>query len=93
MARFTAHLRPTTLHFNAQIRSGSARFTASFGVSQADPYTGTYTVVPLAYEATVLPTRGKTMLDDVTVTEIPYWETHSQIAGGMTAYIAATLEG
>lgn len=91
MSRFTAHIRPTSLHFNAQIHNTTAHFTAGFGMAQSDPYTGTYTVVPKAFESTVLPTRGKEMLDDVTVVEIPYSETHSET--GLTVYIASTLEG
>ena len=93
MSRFTAHLRPAAAHFTASLHPNTAHFTASFGTLQEDPYTGAYTVTPLAWNETVLPTRGKTMLDDVTVVEIPYWETHSQIEGGMTVYIASTLEG
>lgn len=49
-------------------------------------YTGDYMVIPKAHAATVLPTNGKLMADDVTVSEIPYYET-SNISGN-TVYIA-----
>lgn len=50
------------------------------------PYEGDYTVTPKAHEATILATNGKIMTDDVTVVEIPYYET-SNISGS-TVYIA-----
>ena len=53
----------------------------------AEPYQGEYTVTPLAREAVVLPTTNKMLLDDVTVTKVPYYETSNQ-SGGKTAYIA-----
>ena len=54
------------------------------------PYTGAYTVIPKAYEETVLQTKEKRMLDDVTVTEIPYYETSN--ISGTTVYIAGEVE-
>ena len=50
------------------------------------PYEGDYTVTPKAHEATILPTTGKTMTNDVTVIEIPYYETSN--VSGSTVYIA-----
>ena len=49
-------------------------------------YSGAYTVTPKAHEQTVLPTTGLLMLDDVTVVEIPYYETSN--VSGSTVYIA-----
>lgn len=40
-----------------------------------DYYRGDYTVTPRAFNEVILATRGKAMIDDVTVLEIPYWET------------------
>ena len=51
-----------------------------------DPYEGEYTVTPKAFDATVLETRYKTMTDNLTVTKVPYFETHSDT--GTTVYIA-----
>ena len=52
-----------------------------------DPYQGDYEVDPSAHEAIILPTRNKALLDDVTVNKIYYAEV-SNLADGMTAYIA-----
>ncbi len=51
------------------------------------PYEGDYVVKPKMHEETVLATNGKLMNDDVTVLEIPYFET-SNLSGGTTVYIA-----
>lgn len=53
---------------------------------EGEPYTGDYVVTPRAHDQTVLPTKRKQMLDDVTVLEVPYWETSNE--SGVTAYIA-----
>lgn len=52
-----------------------------------EPYQGDYEVDPSAHEAIILPTRNKALLDDVTVNKIYYAEV-SNLADGMTAYIA-----
>lgn len=49
-------------------------------------YTGDYIVTPRAYARTRLPTNGLVMRDDVTVIEIPYYETSN--VTGTTIYIA-----
>lgn len=51
-----------------------------------EAYQGDYTVTPKAHSATVLETQGKLMTDDVTVIQIPYFETSNTY--GKTAYIA-----
>lgn len=53
------------------------------------PYSGTYTVVPLAHSPVILHTKNFRMLDDVTVTKIPYWETSNP--NGKTVYIAEDI--
>lgn len=50
------------------------------------PYEGDYTVTPKAHEQTVLATKRKYMNDDVTVLEVPYFETSNE--SGTTVYIA-----
>lgn len=65
--------------------------TAEFGVFTAiydyeyPIYTGTIIVTPHAYEQT-LDTSEKTVMDDITVLEIPYTET-SNPSGGYTVNI------
>lgn len=58
-------------------------------VAHEMPYTGDYTVTPLAHEQTVLRTKGKAMTDDVTVLEVPYYEISNPT--GDTVYIASEV--
>lgn len=58
-------------------------------IVSTNPYDGEYIVTPKANESTVLQTRYKTMADDVTVLEVPYYET-SNITGE-TVYIASEV--
>lgn len=53
-------------------------------------YEGAYTVTPKANTEQVLATDGKLMQDDVTVFEIPYFETSN--LSGTTVYIANEVE-
>lgn len=50
-------------------------------------YDGPYIVEPSAHNPIILETNGKAMADDVTVNKIYYAEV-SNLADGMTAYIA-----
>ena len=50
------------------------------------PYEGEYLVIPLPDADVVLETNGKYMEDDVTVVQIPYYETSN--VSGMTVHIA-----
>lgn len=52
-------------------------------------YAGPHEVTPKAAEAQVLETARKVVLQDITVHEIPYWETSNQ--SGMTAFIASEV--
>lgn len=52
-------------------------------------YTDEYIVTPLAHAATVLPTSGRTLAEDVTVLEIPYYETSN--VSGRTIYIGSEV--
>lgn len=49
------------------------------------PYVGAYTVTPRVDSATVLETKDRVMSDNVTVLEIPYFETSN--TSGYTVYI------
>ena len=51
----------------------------------ADPYTGSYSVIPRV-DKVILPTANKTMANDVTVFQIPYAEV-SNPQGGNTVTI------
>jgi len=55
-------------------------------VRAGEIYDGSYDVVPLAFTETLLETSGKHMLYDVTVQEIPYFETSNE-SGGYTVII------
>ena len=50
------------------------------------PYDGSYEIAPVANAEVILSTTGKKMLDDVTVLEIPYYETSNE-SGGYTVII------
>ena len=61
----------------------------SFPVAKGmEYYYGDYTVIPKAFSDQQLQTQGKTMTGDVTVKEVPYYET-SNDDGGETVYIAS----
>lgn len=68
--------------------SASAEFAMPVKIYNIDPeyYQGPYTVTPRAHNQTVLETDGLMMTDDVTVLEVPYFETSN--TSGFTAYIA-----
>lgn len=55
----------------------------------ASPYEGSYVVIPKAYQDQVLETQGLVMLNDVTVTRVPYWQTGN--TSGDTVYIASEV--
>lgn len=52
-------------------------------------YGGPYEVTPKAAEEQVLKTERKVVLHDITVHEVPYWETSNH--SGMTAFIASEV--
>ena len=57
--------------------------------SDANPYTGDYTVTPTV-EGSTMPTKDKYMTKDVTIRPIPYYNV-SNTAGGSTVYIAKEI--
>ena len=67
----------------------SVAIDSAIQIINNDTYKGDYVVIPRADEAVVLETKDKTMEDDVTVTAVPYFETHSDT--GITVYIASEV--
>ena len=59
--------------------------SAAYGKAGYEAYTGEYEVTPSTQEQT-LQTSGKLMTDNVTIFEIPYYETSN--VTGTTVYIA-----
>lgn len=57
---------------------------------QAPVYEGEYNVIPKAYEEQVLQTKEKTLLENVTVQKVPYYEV-SNSSGGNTVNIAIEI--
>ena len=53
-------------------------------------YNGEYIVTPKAFKEQTLKTNGKKMINDVTIKEVPYYET-SNTDGGETVYIAGEV--
>ena len=68
--------------FDRQTLKGSITLPKSLA---GDPYGGPYEVTPSAESDIVLATKKKSMLDDVTVFKIPYYETSNE--SGYTVYI------
>lgn len=56
-----------------------------------DAYTGEYDVTPRAFGPQILETANKVMKENVTIAEVPYWETSNE-SNGTTAYIAKEVE-
>ncbi len=54
-------------------------------------YTGEYEVTPKAFTPQVLETANKVMKENVTIAEVPYWETSNE-SDGTTAYIAKEVK-
>ncbi len=82
--------------FNAGFKPGNGSFPTHWGHVQplteyvgGKPYTGEYTVTPKV-EAQAMATKGKVMLDDVTVKAIPFFEVNNT-SGGNTVFIAKEI--
>ncbi len=72
--------------------SGDASLKGSICVTKEyDAYAGEYTVTPKAFNSQVLETANKVLKENVTVSEVPYWETRNE-SNGTTAYIAKEVE-
>ena len=66
--------------------SGGGALAGAVSISGGAAYRGDYEVIPRADEAVILPTAGARLSQNVTVLEIPYYET-SNPSGGYTAII------
>ena len=67
---------------------GGASLAGSIALATSYPtYAGETLVIPRADESVELQTGGKVVMENITVTKVPYWETSNQ--SGMTAYIAS----
>ena len=85
----TGRLSNRSARLTGRLGSRSARITGVMTIPQvieAETYDGAYEVTPKAFDETVLETEHKLMQHDVTVLEIPYYET-SNLSGGYTAII------
>lgn len=70
------------------LSSKSKKITATITKNAAVTYyDGPYVIEPSAHKEIVLETNGRAMADDVTVNKVYYAEV-SNLADGMTAYIA-----
>ena len=77
-----------TVDLNNRVDGQSGIFFTEY-ISDGDPYEGSYEVVPSVRSQT-LKTKLKLMMNDLTVKEIPYYETSN--LQGITVYIADSLE-
>lgn len=68
------------------VREISGGLTIPPGGSAIPIYEGAYEITPLAQTDTVMETKGKRMTENVTVLEIPYYETTNE-SGGYTVII------
>ena len=59
-------------------------------IYQAPVYNGEYNIIPKAYDEQVLQTKEKTLLENVTVQKVPYYEV-SNSSGGNTVNIAIEI--
>lgn len=78
---------PGTLSGQLSAQQGISGTLTIPSAVDVDVYDGAYVVVPKAHDEQVLETAHKLLLDDVTVTKVPYFET-SNLFDGKTAYIA-----
>lgn len=56
-------------------------------IDEREQYTGSYEVTPKAHTSQTLETANKIMTDDVTISEVPFYNV-SNSSGGLTSYIA-----
>ena len=68
--------------------------TITYGIGTGlniQQYEGEYDIIPKAFEDEILNTKNKRLSKDITVKEIPYYET-SNVSGGLTVYIAGHID-
>lgn len=70
------------------VLSGDGSLKGSICVTKEfDAYAGDYNIVPKAFISQTLETANKVLKENVTISEVPYWETRNE-SNGQTAYIA-----
>lgn len=90
--RIDVNFSEATQRFTTTMGGLDQSFDANFDqiqevtVVNGVPYEGEYGITP-KIESQVLPTKNKVMTDDLTIREIPIYETSNQ-SGGTTVYIA-----
>ena len=88
--RFPVNFRDEDLSFRVGFREDLTVFPTEMDTAyrgdMIPAYDGSYEVTPLAHTEQVLETTGKRMEGDVTVLEIPYYETSNE-SGGYTVNI------
>lgn len=70
--------------------SKESGLTGKLGLPGYAVYAGDYNIIPKAFKTQVLETENKIMTNNVTVNEVPYFETSND--SGTTVYIAKELE-
>ena len=82
--------------FDVNFQQDDQIFNVEFGQIQhlteyvgGEPFNGDYTVTPKV-DSQIMATKGKVMLDDVTVKEIPFFDVTNS-GGGSTVYIAKEI--
>lgn len=77
---FDTEFSSNVVTFDLEFNTSSLQFTSDMGVvyiSDATPYEGPYEVTPKA-TAVELETKGKEMLENLTVKEIPTWQVSNE---------------
>ena len=95
--RFEVSFRKSDQRIAVKMHANETCFNTMFSsvqpatvVRELDPYTGAYAVTPMA-TAQTLKTAQKRMIQDLTIREIPYYET-SNPQKGETVYIGTEVE-
>lgn len=93
MVKITAHIgKPPTIKEKI---TGRDAIAAGFGTvvvnhTEGERYTGNYEITPKVDETQTLQTRNKVMSDDVTIFQIPFFQTSNLY--GDTIYIGSEVE-
>lgn len=81
---------PSSYVSNEVFEAYKAEIEEKLSANTHEIYSGAYKVIPAAFESQTLDTNNKLMTDDVTVTEVPYYETSNE--SGKTVYIADEVD-
>lgn len=91
MARFNVTFRDNSTRVDIAFRDDKKTFNTVFNSYQETQkdviaYLGEYEVEPSVKNQSILETKGKLMIDDVTVKKLPLFKTSNE-SGGVTVYI------